>query len=650
MSQKKQRFHLFPNLTLKTRFIYLNVFVIATCLALVLIVYKSIDDMHHLGLIRTNLLQLKADILIFRKHEKDFLVRRELKYRDRFQLHQQKVQIDGKLLAQKLTEYHFKREHVQGVDEIIDFINNYCTAFYKLTKNAEILGLDPESGLRGKLRGNVHDTEDLLNELDQVALSRDMLMLRRHEKDFMLRKDLKYKNRFIKIITAFLESPLLDDLPEGSKDQITQYMNAYQLGFMNYINGVQIEGLDEKSGLMGEIRNIIHQVDPMVTKVQDELTQAIASKEKLLKILAMLFGCIASVAMTIFIVTISIGTNRKVKMITTTVQKIAETNDLSLKIDIESKDEFGIIASSINHVFEELQKLIRLTIDKSREVTLFGHQLGENSKELRKSSSDISDRSNTVSRSADEASQNFQSITASIEEMSINSATIASSIEEMSNSLNEVSRSCERELEIAAHAKTQSEQTNSMMKRLHDVIGNITTVTDTIKAISDQTNLLALNATIEAASAGEAGKGFAVVANEVKELSKQTASAITHIDENVREIKTVADDFIQSFENISEVIEDFNTTSQLIVVAVTEQSITMNEISKNVEQANVATNEITHNVTNTAEHINEVTQNMGSVNERLQGSVTNIEAIDAKINDLNVIAAELEMSVKHFHI
>ena len=58
---------------------------------------------------------------------------------------------------------------------------------------AEIkLGLNETLGLSGALRGAVHDIEAKLKEIDNPRLTSWMLMMRRNEKDFMLRRDQKY--------------------------------------------------------------------------------------------------------------------------------------------------------------------------------------------------------------------------------------------------------------------------------------------------------------------------------------------------------------------------------------------------------------------------------------------------------------------------
>ncbi len=59
-------------------------------------------------------------------------------------------------------------------------------------KTRETLGLTHETGLEGSLRKAVHAIEARLFELNDTELAVKMLMMRRHEKDFMMRLDAKY--------------------------------------------------------------------------------------------------------------------------------------------------------------------------------------------------------------------------------------------------------------------------------------------------------------------------------------------------------------------------------------------------------------------------------------------------------------------------
>ena len=62
-------------------------------------------------------------------------------------------------------------------------------------------------------------------------------------------------------------------------------------------------------------------------------------------------------------------------------------------------------------------------------------------------------------------------------------------------------------------------------------------IINTVNALADQSKLLALNASIEAARAGEEGRGFAVVAMEVRQLAEQSRSATARVRDIIQEIQ-----------------------------------------------------------------------------------------------------------------
>lgn len=107
----------------------------------------------------------------------------------------------------------------------------------------------------------------------------------------------------------------------------------------------------------------------------------------------------------------------------------------------------------------------------------------------------------------------------------------------------EIEQSCRELTYSSSQLRSESESLRQAISECRQLIEDtdtkltaINSLVRLIEGISSQTKLLALNATIEAARAGEAGKGFAVVAHEVKELSSQTQTAVTKIQNSVREL------------------------------------------------------------------------------------------------------------------
>ena len=115
---------------------------------------------------------------------------------------------------------------------------------------------------------------------------------------------------------------------------------------------------------------------------------------------------------------------------------------------------------------------------------------------------------------------------------------------------------------LTLDAVAQIDRTKSNVAELSTASTAIGSIVTLIRQVAGQTNLLALNATIEAARAGEAGKGFSVVAGEVKELSRQTASATDQIEARVKEIRSAVILVLQAISEMNDTVRQINTLSR----------------------------------------------------------------------------------------
>jgi methyl-accepting chemotaxis protein len=73
-------------------------------------------------------------------------------------------------------------------------------------------------------------------------------------------------------------------------------------------------------------------------------------------------------------------------------------------------------------------------------------------------------------------------------------------------------------------------------------------IINTVNELSEFTNLLALNASIEASKAGEYGRGFSVVASEIRQLSVQSQTAVSEIEEIISEIQNATNSSVMATE------------------------------------------------------------------------------------------------------
>ncbi|MBV7256335.1 nitrate- and nitrite sensing domain-containing protein [Pacificimonas sp. WHA3] len=93
----------------------------------------------------------------------------------------------------------------------------------------------------------------------------------------------------------------------------------------------------------------------------------------------------------------------------------------------------------------------------------------------------------------------------------------------------------------AFEAATSARATREDARALAELSGRIDIVVSVIDDISTKTNFLALNATMAAAAAGATHNGFGVIANELKALTRQTASRAGEIGELVKSTRELSE-------------------------------------------------------------------------------------------------------------
>ncbi len=312
--------------------------------------------------------------------------------------------------------------------------------------------------------------------------------------------------------------------------------------------------------------------------------------------------------------------------------------DLTRRIEINSKDELGDLASGINLFIERVQKIISKISASCSDLTIASSQLGTTSKALTDGVSQTELQSSTANDNAEKMSSTMNSMAASSEQMTANFHSVASATEEMKSTITEIARNAEQSAQVAGHAYELASTSDEKISGLGDAAEEIGKVTEVIQNIAEQTNLLALNATIEAARAGEAGKGFSVVAAEVKDLAQQTAEATEDIRSRINGIQSTAGEAVTSIKEITSVINDVNDVSRTIAAAVEEQSITTKDIAQNVNQVSSAVEVVASGIKESAQASHEINVSINSVEgvaKKTAGAANEAKSSGERVDELS---------------
>lgn len=132
--------------------------------------------------------------------------------------------------------------------------------------------------------------EDLIKEEMEIshragAIRTYMLQSRRNEKDFLIRKDKKYLPKLSESTAALkaeaqtivkLAGHIGEQESVANASAIIGYADEYEAAFKQLVASWEVRGLDHKSGLQGNFRNIVHQLsDDLKGHQIDELRVAL---------------------------------------------------------------------------------------------------------------------------------------------------------------------------------------------------------------------------------------------------------------------------------------------------------------------------------------------------------------------------------------
>ncbi|HNV82492.1 MAG TPA: methyl-accepting chemotaxis protein [Tenuifilaceae bacterium] len=244
----------------------------------------------------------------------------------------------------------------------------------------------------------------------------------------------------------------------------------------------------------------------------------------------------------------------------TYAQEIAEGN-LTANLDVDQKDEIGILGNALKQMQEKLKEVIASVMSGSDNIAAASMQLSSGSQQ--------------VSQGASEQASSAEEVSSSMEEMVAN-------IQQNTDNAQEAEKISQKVNEGVNKVGFAAQESLSSIKNIAEKIG-------IINDIAFQTNILALNAAVEAARAGEQGRGFAVVAAEVRKLAERSKVAADEIVALSTKSVNVTENASQLMEALIPEIERTAKLVQEIAAASMEQSSGADQVNTAIQQLNQVT-------------------------------------------------------------
>ncbi|WAJ69407.1 methyl-accepting chemotaxis protein [Catenovulum adriaticum] len=595
---------------------YLNIFI--SCLGIIVIVSIISSDFTKLNALndeKLHIAQLETSVLELRRAEKDFLARKSLSYVSEFEEKHDNIK---QQISDMKSSLQVSDIDTRALADFAKQIETYKRLFIEISQHQKSIGLDHESGYYGTLRAAVHKIEDLIKQQQNDALLVQMLQLRRAEKDFMLRMDTKYLDKFTVLINNFSTQINAADINSQVKSQIQQALAKYKNDFNAFVQAYMTLGLNSQSGLKGQMRNSIHQTEQSLNTLLTQTTSAIKTKFE-----NTLFNGITAIIIVILLLIIaayfvSISITRPIDKLCQTIEKIRQTNDLSIRLDESGNDEISFLSKTFN----------QLQADFSDAIGYINATTAELDNTMAKLSQMTADTQNFMQEQhsqADMAATAATEMQTTVAEIAQNTESAASNAANTASLTNQGKQQVDQTVSVISELAEHLNNASSEINKLEDDSRTIGNIIEVIQGIAEQTNLLALNAAIESARAGEQGRGFAVVADEVRNLAMRTQESTKQIETTISQLQNRSSAIVsliqtclhngetsveqaqranQMLEQIQGEISSISDMSTMIATAVEEQNVVTDEVNQNVVKIRDISDEI-YKMSETNTHISQ---------------------------------------------
>ncbi|WP_420849250.1 methyl-accepting chemotaxis protein [Pseudomonas wadenswilerensis] len=310
--------------------------------------------------------------------------------------------------------------------------------------------------------------------------------------------------------------------------------------------------------------------------------------------------------------------------------------DLSVRLNLDRKDEFGAVESGFNEMMGELTNLVSQAQRSSVQVTTSVTEIAATSKqqqatatETAATTTEIGATSREIAATSRDLVRTMTEVTSAADQASILAGSGQQGLARMEETMHQVMGA--------------ADLVNNKLAILNEKAGNINQVVVTIVKVADQTNLLSLNAAIEAEKAGEYGRGFAVVATEVRRLADQTAVATYDIEQMVREIQSAVSAGVMGMDKFSEEVRRGMFEVQQVGEQLTQIIHQVQALAPRV----LMVNEGMQAQATGAEQINHALAQLGDASSQ---TVESLRQASFAIDELSQVATGLRGGVSRFKV
>ncbi|WP_010248532.1 methyl-accepting chemotaxis protein [Acetivibrio cellulolyticus] len=345
-------------------------------------------------------------------------------------------------------------------------------------------------------------------------------------------------------------------------------------------------------------------------------------------------------------------------------EKIADGKLSTKQCEVNSKDEIGKLASSVNIMQQNLFKMVKLISANGNHMHTTLASLDNFIHENSVAGQQLVAAFDTVAKSADEEADLIKHTLISITDIN---ESIKNIYDETELVISSADTALSKAIDGESKLKKVISQTilvqglidsiSLTANELYEYSIKISNITKFINGISTQTNLLALNASIEAARAGEAGRGFAVVAGQVKTLaeqSNQSSGEIKNVIENIKQLinnmKLGIEKSVEEIKSTASIINEETKAFNEIVLANQTVNNQILSINKRLDAAKYNIGKINETSSSVANIATELLDNSKQAQGTIEHQVATQENFAQSASELKDMSIEFSKVISNFHL
>lgn len=300
--------------------------------------------------------------------------------------------------------------------------------------------------------------------------------------------------------------------------------------------------------------------------------------------------------------------------------------EIGRKVQVNTSDEIGVLASSYNQMLDLIVYLIRQTQESSR-------RLSGSANDILSATEQQASGSAEQAASISETTATMEELASTYRQIAENADQVVSMAEASLGSAENGQQAVMNTLSAMEEIKARTQASANKILALGERSQQIGQVLAIINSIADQTKILALNAAIEAARAGEAGKGFSVVAIEIRKLAESVVDSTGEIGTIMTEIQGAANELVISTEQELKQVQ-----SGVELAHVTGESL--EQILEMIEQTTVAAKEISAATQQQKSATDQVVKAMREVASVAQQTASGSRQVASSAEALSAMARE----------